>query len=179
MDILKAVFIGMYFAFCLGIATGANAEENDMMILVPANEHFCFDCPTTETFGLQSYRDHYAACVTQNFQLSQALSQCVFVDSDPDCRDCFDGDKTGCTWKPVAESNSRNSVLLMPADYEDTEASIEGAFVTRRISADRGVNGGRPHWFFNKTGDQFDGPITVEFTDGRCLTIENPAVRND
>lgn len=172
MDILRALFILMYLSFCMGIA---HAEENDMDILVPANEFFCFDCAGVEEFGLQTYRDHYAACALNNFQLSQALGQCVIIDPEPDCFDCADGGG-GCLWKPVAESNSRASVLLMPSEYEGVSASIEGASVVRTVF---GPNGNRMHWFFSKRGDQFSGPITVEFGNGECLYIENPAVRND
>lgn len=171
MDILRALFILMYLSFCMGIA---HAEENDMGILVPANEFFCFDCPGVEQFGLQTYRDHYAACALNNFQLSQALGQCVIVDPEPDCFDCADG-AGGCLWKPKAESNI-GAVLLMPASFDDVSASIEGATVIRTVT---GVNGNRKHWFFDRRGDSFGGPITVEFGNGECLYIENPAVRND
>lgn len=177
MDILtKLIALLMYCAFICGILSGIPAqaqESNDMFIIVPTDEYLCVECGQFNG-DFQTYQAHYNACATQNFQLFTALSQCVFVDPQPDCFDCNDGGG-GCLWKPKAESNV-GAVLLMPSEFDSIDANIEGAQVVRTVT---GHNGNRKHWFFNRRGDSFGGPIVVEFSNGECLSIADPSIRND
>ena len=150
----------------------AYEKAEEPIICVPQSDVYYMDAPTNPVFGVQSYKDHYGACALHNYQLQIELGKCQpSTEPLPACQDCFDGVGVGCLWKPKAESGP-GAVLLMPAEYIGQDAHIEGASVVRTAVA----NGGRMHWFFNRT---FTEPVTVFLSGGDCVRIENPQVRND
>lgn len=163
----------------------ASIANDGETICVPTEDYFYLDAPTVPKYGIQPYKDHYAACSTHAYQLNLALAQCraetptePAPPATPSCGDCRDGTYRGFLWKPVSESHV--VAVLDSADYNGSGLTFNDPSLKITRTNCCSHNGGRMHWWLNKSGHEITTKnLTVTFEDGRCCLIPDPSKRYD
>lgn len=163
------------------VVTPTPVPEPEPIVCVPESDVFYMDAPTNAIFGLQTWRDHYGACLLHNFQLQIELGKCTpSPEPLPACSDFLDG-PGGALWKPISH-NTGNPVALLPPGQHPSDCHItdgNGSDVGASCKFHTIANGGRSHYYVNKPASTLPRPTIVHFSDGTCRQVDDPEVRND